>query len=866
MRRFNPETTVSTPRAALGCAIFILSAAAGMAPAADIVQAHRLYQSGKYAACIEAAAKAIEASEPSENWPLIKIRAELALGRYPDAQKTLDKALARFQASIQLRWLGREVSRFNRQPDRAAELTDEIGELVRQSAWRFRDPANQLALGRFFLSQGVDAKQVLDRIFNQVKKQQPHNVEAFLASGELALEKSDYALAAEAFAEAAKLDPQAPDAHLGLARAYAASDPDKSRAALEAALAQNANHVDSLLRVADDHVDAERYDEAAETLRRIEAINPEHPLLWAYRAVLAHLKNESDAERECREHALRWWPTNPEVDHKIGEKLSQKYRFAEGAKYQRLSLVFDAGYLPAKMQLAQDLLRLGDEDDGWPLADDVYEQDGYNVVAHNLVTLHDNLGKFRTLEAGGFVVRMDPREAAIYGSRVLDLLQRAKAALCAKYEVTIDEPVIVELFPRQQDFAIRTFGLPGGAGFLGVCFGRVITANSPASQGEHPSNWEATLWHEFCHVVTLHKTHNKMPRWLSEGISVYEERQADATWGQAINPRYRELMLGDRLTPVSRLSGAFLHPRTPLDLQFAYFESSLVVEYLIEKHGLETLKRVLVDLGVGMPINDSLARYTGSLEALDREFAEFARARAAAMAPNADWAEPTLPPAATSAEWAVWVEKNPRNYPGLKRWARQLLDEKQWQAAEKPLKTMLELYPTDAGAGNPLALLATVYRELGDAVQERAALEKLAALSADDVDAFTRLIELTSQAEDWASTVKYAARLLAVQPLLRTPYRQLATAAEKTGDNTLAIDCYRAQLLLDPMDPAETHFRLAAALRRAGDLPGAKRQVLEALEEAPRYRAALAELLAIRREMKDAKQPAESPGEEEANP
>ena len=115
-------------------------------------------------------------------------------------------------------------------------------------------------------------------------------------------------------------------------------------------------------------------------------------------------------------------------------------------------------------------------------------------------------------------------------------MTRAKRDLCAKYDVQLKGPVIVEMFPKQEDFAIRTFGLPGGAGFLGVCFGTVITANSPASQGSSPTCWESTLWHEFCHVVTLNKTHNRMPRWLSEGISVYEERQANPTWGQDINP------------------------------------------------------------------------------------------------------------------------------------------------------------------------------------------------------------------------------------------------------------------------------------------------------------------------------------------
>jgi peptide/nickel transport system permease protein len=55
------------------------------------------------------------------------------------------------------------------------------------------------------------------------------------------------------------------------------------------------------------------------------------------------------------------------------------------------------------------------------------------------------------------------------------LLKRAKTVLACKYDVQIDRPIVVEMFPRQEDFAIRTFGLPGGAGFLGVCFGTVIT-------------------------------------------------------------------------------------------------------------------------------------------------------------------------------------------------------------------------------------------------------------------------------------------------------------------------------------------------------------------------------------------------------
>ena len=96
--------------------------------------------------------------------------------------------------------------------------------------------------------------------------------------------------------------------------------------------------------------------------------------------------------------------------------------------------------------------------------------------------------------------------------------------LCEKYDSPLDRPIAVEIFDQQKDFAVRTFGLPGADGFLGVCFGNVITANSPAALGQTSANWEAVLWHEFCHVVTLRKSRNKMPRWRAETIRRWIEQ------------------------------------------------------------------------------------------------------------------------------------------------------------------------------------------------------------------------------------------------------------------------------------------------------------------------------------------------------
>ena len=394
--------------------------------------------------------------------------------------------------------------------------------------------------------------------------------------------------------------------------------------------------------------------------------------------MFAHLHNQPATEKVLRHNGLRFWTDNPLVDWLIGKKLAEKYRFAEAVAYQRQALQFDPAYLPAKTELANDLLRSGQEAEGWRLAEEVHAKDGYDVEAYNLATLHDTMAKYATLTDADFVVRMTVPEANVYGPRVLELLGRARRTLTEKYGVELVRPTYVEIFGDQKDFAVRTFGMPDIGGFLGVCFGRVVTANGPAANSAQPANWETVLWHEFCHVVTLQITQNKMPRWLSEGISVYEESQADPSWGMHLTPRYREMILNGEMTPISNLSAAFLVPRSPQHLQFAYFESSLVVEYVMAHYGLESLKAILRDLGTGREINEAIAAHTVALPELEREFRAYARNKAETFGPKLDWERPGSGPAGAGEEerLADWVRRNPENYWALRMRARELVEGK----------------------------------------------------------------------------------------------------------------------------------------------------------------------------------------------
>jgi len=810
----------------------------GSARAAELADVEQLYRSGQYAQCAAAAGEEIATGDYREEWRRLKIESELAEGQYAAALASAEEAVSTFPASISLRLLARRAYLYNGQTGRAATQLGLIERFALNDPQAYASAEHRVALGRFFLLRGADARQVLEVFYDPVVRQAPEYVEAHLATAELALEKGDLALAGKTLAAAPKAARADPEFHYLSAKAYLEDDAAAAEKSLAAALAINPRHVASLLVQVDAQVDAEDYDGALQTLNKIAAINPREPLAWAYRAVLAHIDGDDHREREARDEALKPWPTNPEVDHTIGRKLSEKYRFAEGAEYQRRALKFDADFLPARMQLAQDLLRLGREDEGWKLADGVFAADGYNVVAHNLVTLRDNVKDYRLLTSDGFRLKLDAREAALYGDEALQLLERARRTLGEKYEVEHDEPVTVEIFAQQRDFAVRTFGLPGAEGFLGVCFGNVITANSPAALGGASANWQSVLWHEYCHVVTLRKTQNKMPRWLSEGISVYEERQANPAWGQSMTPEYRARILAGRLTPVSQLSSAFLAPESPQDLQFAYFESSLVVQYLIERYGLDALKELLDDLGGAMPMNEALVRHFAPLARLDAEFADYARRQAESLAPQLNWEDSPLAPDATSQELADLLEARPDNFATLVALVQALVREQKWAPAIEHARRLRTLYPEFVGSGHAYEALAVAYRATGDAEAEREALEAWAERDAEAVEANERLMELCSAAEDWPAVERSARRSLAVNPLAPTPHRWLAKAAEKLGAPATAIWAYRALLQFDSTDEVEVRYRLAQLLHGRGDDSAARRDVLRALEEAPRFLAA----------------------------
>ncbi len=843
-----------------------------------------LLVTGEYAEAEEYCERVMRFGSADANLARIRIEAEMAQGKYAEAAENAQKASRQFEGYFPIQVVAIEALRIGGKEEAAKALLVELDALAKKANPKALNAVELTALGKAALLLGAEPKMVLANFFQKARQMDAKVLDGHLAAAEVALSKADYALASRILNEArTKLGPF-PDILYLLARAYSPSDRARSEALIEELLEQNPRHVPALLLRVEHAIDNEEYARAREVLATAQEINPHHPVAWAFDAAIAFILDETARGTKSRQKALEPWPKNPEIDYWIGQKISQNRRFEEGAEFLRRALAFDGDHLGAKKALGQDLLRLGKEEEGWKLIREVQAVDKYDVETYNLMLLHDQLQKFVTIESEKFVVRMTPKEAAVYGPQVIALLEKANETFGKKYGYLPKERVVVDFFPDQQDFAIRTLGIPGGLGILGACFGNSIAINSPGSPGAMGTNWESTLWHEYCHALTLGATRNRIPRWLTEGISVYEERRRDPSCGHKMTPDFRRRILvepakepepepeagedkevdpfaiaeedakeekrapADKpgLIPIAKLSAALTAFNDPGTIDFAYYQSSILVEYLLEEYGGKTFQRVLADLRTNAAAEKVLARRMASLEKLDAGFAKFARAKAKKVAPNADWElpDPDAPLQHSPEGVAAHLEKNPNNIWALSTHCRFLLAEKKWQEAKAPAAKLIELYPEFVDPGNGYAYLAMACRNLEEAEQERETLRAWTRRDGDAADALDRLIELDLEKEDWPAVEDDARRLLAINPLLRSPHRALGLAAQVQEKHPEAIRAFESLLHLDPVNPADVHFRLGQ-LHRPTDAAKSKRHVLLALEEAPRFREAHGLLLEL---------------------
>jgi len=694
--------------------------------------------------------------------------------------------------------------------------------------------------GRLALDNGEDAGEVLNDYFEKAIKKDPMVKAAYLAIAKLAFSKDDMKTAGDALQKANQQFPNDLDILLGLVQVFESSNKAYSDSLLNKINEINPRHFLTLKYRLHRALKNEDHKKINELVNKIEKINTkdfQFLSLKACYALLNHNKSEADS---LRSKALKIYKNNPEVDSFIGDFLSYKGRFKEANFFLNQALKIEKNHQKSRINLCLNLLRIGKMEEGFDLAEKISDEDSYNVTAYNLSELKDVFFNLTIIKNEHFSIRMPVNDAKIYGKDVEDFLLDAREKLADKYGFVIKEHVHVDFYSDSNDFAIRNFSYPLEIGALGVCFGNVITMKTVEAQRE-AHNWHEVLWHEYVHVLTLAMSAKNIPRWLTEGISVYEEWQGPVGWGHRMSLSFRSRILAGEIIPIREFNASFYSK----DVHFAYYQSGLLVRYLVESKGFEKLKNFIEELSGGEKVLDLFEKYYGTVRDVDVAFAKYAKEKAAALAKDVDFTK--FPKGFKTNELEMldaFLVEHPHHYQALGLKAKLLSDKP--EVTENIYLAMIQLYPEDVDTrDNPYEHLAAFYRQQKKQDKEKNILHQYCRYSAHKWRSLKRLVELSVQAKDWDAAKGYALRSLSVNPLQSSIYKTLASYYKKNNNTKKAVRyCEKALYCKDVTDKAGLHFMIAELLKEE-DEDKAKQHILFCLEEAPRYREAYKLLLEL---------------------
>ena len=743
---------------------------------------------------------------------------------------------------------------------RTADYDDALQRAARQasqtSSRRYRpDEEYLLAYGRLLeLVLNENPKTTLRAYYGQIIQRQPEFTRAYIAAGNLSYQHSGYAVAAKYFIQALEREPENQEALAGLAECYWKSRDGRIVEILDRLTGLNPNHPRARAIQVEQLLDLADTKPALALIEQALAINPISLRFLSLRSAAEFLEDDHDAMVDTQFEVLSFNPSYSELFRTTGRLASRHYRFEEGAAFQERALVTDPSDHQARAEYTLDLMRLGREQEGRAELQKAAQADPYNVLLFNLLNLMDTLETFTTIERGSFVLRLPGAEAPVLAEDMLDLLEDAIAHYETRYAVELEKPVLIELFDQHDDFMVRSVGLPGNAGHLGICFGKVVTMDAPSVRPKGSSNWQSVLWHEFVHVVTLQKTKNRMPRWLSEGISVYEEGQRSPAWRSKLDPVHRAVIHGEDLPGIEDIGAFFTRPKSAGHLMFGYFLAGDFVQFYADTYGFDALVDTLDRIRNGADTIMALADAAGvETEALDDAFAQYFTKRIALYENLPAMAEAQQP-----AEAEVYTQ-----FPGLRpgggeeadpaaspfgaalKLAMESMRDKDWSAAVEALEEAHALFPDYTGPDAPLRQLAKLYADQGDKEALRETLLRLVDWTSTELSASLELVTLLSESEDWAGLVDAARQTLAIDPYDVKTRGTLVKGLLETGELEAALAALDVLAHLDSGNATERRLQRVQILTTAGDWVAAKEQVIGLLEELPHYWEAQQLLLEI---------------------
>jgi cellulose synthase operon protein C len=638
--------------------------------------------------------------------------------------------------------------------------------------------------------------------------------------------------AVQLFLESLERDPNYVPAKIGLAKVAAGRFEDRARGYVREVIEADADNIEALLLLARMDLEEgvlERAEERLEHALRVAQTRELPPLeVYSLKAALDLLNGI--LESSWVDRALEYNPRYGEVYETQAHFYVITRRYREAIELLRKAVELKPELYSAHAELGVNLLRENKVEEAQRHLALAYRGDPYSPQIVNTLRLIDSFDNFvvsmHEPEEGapydpGIILRLHRSEAEVLEPYVLALVRDSIDTFTERYAYRLEEPVIVELYPDHDDFAVRTSGLPG-IGLLGVAFGHLVAMDSPSGRAEGDFHWGTTLWHEIAHVFTLGATAHLVPRWFSEGVSVYEEWSTGPLPGRHLPIVFFESLKEDKLLPIAELDRGFIRPTYPAQVIVSYMQAGLVCEYIASRWGQEGLQSMLSRFADGMETAEAVASALDiSSEEFDEGFSEYLTEQLGQTAANIE----------------PWQR--------AQRDAHRHAESGDWASALSAAERAIELFPQFVDQGSAYLVKAKAHEEAGDLEQAAATLADYRARGGHDPTALRSLAKWLYDAGDPAETVAVLEDLLLVAPLRQDVHAELGDRLLELGRPEQALVEYPAFAALGPHDRANVHFRLARAHQALGDAARAREQLLYALEIAPHYRDAQQMLLEI---------------------
>ena len=669
-----------------------------------------------------------------------------------------------------------------------------------------------------------------------------------VALGELFLEKYNGAEAQQTLDGVLAANPSHPRGLLGAARRMIFDGQPGADSLLDVALKVNPELVDGHVLRARGMLDIEDYAGAQREADHALAVNPASADALAIAAAIRYVQGDQAGYESYRARAIALNPHDAGFYATMAEAAGRIRLYRVAAEFAAQGVAADARHWKSHGLLGMNQLRLGQIAAGRKSLEAAFGGDPYDVWIKNTLDLLDTFKNYDDLKTDKFNFMIEKDESALLSIYLGDLSERAYATFQQKYGFTPEPPVRIEVYRSHADFSVRTVGL-AGLGALGVSFGSTLAFDSPAAKDAGPFNWGSTVWHELAHTFTLGLTENRVPRWLSEGLSVYEEHAAKPGWGAQLTPDFLSAFRAGKLVPLSRMNDGFMRPAFPEQVQLSYYQGSLVCDFIAKEWGDKALVAMLQEYKAGRHTDEVFQKVLGAdAKALDRRFDAYLRQRFAgqlAAMSGDSLARALVRSNARVTELADAAKANPGSMPLQFAAGAAALQVGDSVAAVALLERARALFPEDGEGDGANGLLARVYLARGEMQKAADALSAIVTHNEGDYGAAVQLSKVYDTLGDRAKAADALERAMYINPFDIAQHQHLAELFTTTGDKLKVVRERRAVVALAPVDRAEALYRLALAWHDAGDERQARTSVLRALEEAPNFVPAQELLLTI---------------------